>query len=75
MVCRSSVGFKVQNCADFETREISAKITKLMRDVAVEKLEVYRKWFNDHVMQSEKQNTIVVLPIENITPRYRDEAT
>ncbi|KAL8731036.1 MAG: hypothetical protein Q9166_003687 [cf. Caloplaca sp. 2 TL-2023] len=55
-------------------RDLSAGITKEARDMAVEKLQVYRKWFCSKVMQTEKRNAIVVLPIENLTPRYRDEA-
>jgi hypothetical protein len=57
------------------TRELAARITKSERDTAVAKLEVYRKWFGCEVMQVEKRSSIVVLPIENISPRYRDEAT
>ena len=55
-------------------RDISAKITKKARDIALDKLEVYSKWFCNIIMQVEKQNAIVVLPIENMSPRYRDEA-
>ena len=56
-------------------RDLSAKITKAERDTAIARLEVYRKWFSQEVMQVEKRNSIVIIPIENISPRYRDEAT
>lgn len=56
-------------------RQLSATITRSMRNTAVEKLEVYPKWFSDRVLQSGKQNSIIILPIENMSPIYRDEAT
>lgn len=56
-------------------RSHSAEITTEERDDAVARLEVYREWFSREVMQSEKRSTIVIIPIENISPRYRDDAT
>ena len=56
-------------------RERSSKISRDERDDAVSRLEVYRDWFSKEVMQAGKYSTIVVNPIENISPRYRDEAT
>lgn len=54
--------------------DLSATITQEARDTAVEKLEVCCRWFCNTVMREEEYNTIVVLPIENMSPRYRDEA-
>ena len=34
-----------------------------------------RMWFFREVMQVETYNPIVLIPIENISPRYRDDAT
>ncbi|CAG8957725.1 hypothetical protein HYFRA_00000061 [Hymenoscyphus fraxineus] len=48
---------------------LSAGITRKERDVAVEKLAVYKRWFEEKM----GQEAIVLIPIENITPRYRDE--
>lgn len=61
--------------SDFVIRERSAKITKNERDIAITRLEVYREWFSKEVMQAGTCNTIVIIPIENISPRYRDNAT
>ncbi|KAL8899858.1 MAG: hypothetical protein Q9207_005985 [Kuettlingeria erythrocarpa] len=54
--------------------DLSATITQTARDIAVGKLEVYRRWVCDTVMGEEEHSSIVVLPIENMSPRYRDEA-
>ncbi|CAG8984269.1 hypothetical protein HYALB_00010694 [Hymenoscyphus albidus] len=48
---------------------LSAGITREERDVAVERLAVYKCWFSERI----GQEAIVLIPIENITPRYRDE--
>lgn len=56
-------------------RNLSATITEAERDTAVTRLELYRQWFSSKVMQVEKYDSIVVIPIENISPRYRDDAT
>ncbi|KAL8833097.1 MAG: hypothetical protein Q9170_004506 [Blastenia crenularia] len=53
---------------------LSETITQAARDTAIEKLEVYRKWFCETVMRGEEHNTIIIIPIENMSPRYRDEA-
>ncbi|RMZ90247.1 hypothetical protein DV736_g2527, partial [Chaetothyriales sp. CBS 134916] len=54
--------------------DLSCKIRREQRDEAVERLLVFRGWFAKHIMEIGEKNTIVVHPIENITPRYRDEA-
>lgn len=54
--------------------DLSARISQAERDTAIVKLEVYRKWFFQEVMQVETHNSIVIIPIENISPRYRDDA-
>jgi hypothetical protein len=54
-------------------RKLSSTITRAERDVAVEKLEIYKEWFLDVVMKREKRDTLVLIPIENISPRYRDD--
>lgn len=61
--------------SDFVIRERSAKITQIEREIAITRLEVYSEWFSKEVMQAGTCNTIVIIPIENISPRYRDSAT
>lgn len=54
-------------------RDLSAKITQGERNIAVDQLEVYRKWFLKEVIRVDQFDTLIILPIENISPRYRDE--
>ncbi|KAL8963647.1 MAG: hypothetical protein Q9193_000116 [Seirophora villosa] len=54
--------------------DLATKITQSARDTAVKKLAVYRTWFCNIVMREQEHNSIVILPIENMSPRYRDEA-
>ena len=56
-------------------RDLSATITEAERETAITRLKVYREWFVREVMQVKKFNSIVIIPIENISPRYRDSAT
>ena len=54
-------------------REVSRLITKDERDIAVERLDVYKEWFLKTVMRTGKYDSVVIIPIEEISPRYRDE--
>ena len=58
---------------DPSCRDLASKITAEERDVAVERLTVYKRWFLEHVMREGERDTLVLIPIENISPRYRDE--
>lgn len=66
-------GFVKNLSVDKYGRELSAKITRSERDIAVNRLEIYRKWFLKEVMRVDEFDTLIILPIENISPRYRDE--
>lgn len=74
MVCQANV-IVVRKYLGIDNygRDLSAKITQCERDIAVNRLEVYRKWFMKEVMRVDQFDTLVILPIENISPRYRDE--
>lgn len=39
----------------------------------MEKFTTFRKWFYEEILKPEKQNAIMVLPIEMLEPRYRDQ--
>ena len=54
-------------------RELSSHITAEEHAKALERLEVYREWFTEHVPRPGERDTMVLIPIENISPRYRDE--
>ena len=51
--------------------EACSKISKSDRDEAARKMHVFRSWFQTTLFSS--VNPIIVLPIENAQPRYRDE--
>ena len=51
--------------------EDCSKISRSDRDEAVRKIHVFRSWFQNLMFSS--SNTITILPIENVGPRYRDE--
>ncbi|KIN00679.1 hypothetical protein OIDMADRAFT_124456, partial [Oidiodendron maius Zn] len=53
--------------------ELAASISKAERDVAVNRLAVYRKWFSEKVLKESTHDTVVIIPIENMSARYRDE--
>ncbi|PVH80611.1 amidase signature enzyme [Cadophora sp. DSE1049] len=52
---------------------IQKSITKSSRDEALARLGVHREWFLSSIMNQASKNAIVIVPIENISPRYRDE--
>ena len=54
-------------------RKLSAGITQEEREEAVHRLAVYEKWCSEHVLRVGTHNTVILIPIENISPRYRDE--
>ncbi|KAF1850932.1 amidase signature enzyme [Cucurbitaria berberidis CBS 394.84] len=53
--------------------ELSSHITRQANVEALKRLEVYKDWFSKVVLKSELQNTLILIPIEEISPRYRDE--
>lgn len=55
-------------------RELSSHITPEAHAKAMVRLEVYKDWFDEVVMKLDKQMTLILIPIEEISPRYRDEA-
>ena len=54
--------------------DLASKITIAERNEAIHRLAVFKDWFTKHISEPTTHRTIVVLPIENMSPRYRDEA-
>lgn len=52
--------------------EEGAQITQAQRDEAVRRLSVYKRWFLETVLKHETENPLLILPIANVTPVYRD---
>ncbi|EED16514.1 conserved hypothetical protein [Talaromyces stipitatus ATCC 10500] len=53
--------------------ELSSHITDEAHETALNRLAIYRQWFTEKILCPETQNTIILIPIENLSPRYRDE--
>ncbi|CAJ2504123.1 Uu.00g115170.m01.CDS01 [Anthostomella pinea] len=53
--------------------EVSSHSTQGQRDSAVAKLAVYRKWMLEHVLKEGQKDALLLLPIEDMSPRYRDD--
>ncbi|PSN70640.1 amidase signature enzyme [Corynespora cassiicola Philippines] len=53
--------------------ELSSCISSKAHLEAMRRLEVYKDWFNEAIMKPDRRRTLVLLPIEEIAPRYRDE--
>lgn len=47
-------------------------IDESQKNRAFERYSVYKDWFLKHILRSKETRTIVVLPIEELEPRYRD---
>jgi hypothetical protein len=53
--------------------EFAKKITREERDLGFRKMDVYRKWFKNTILTGKHSNTLVMMPLESMGPRYRDE--
>lgn len=53
--------------------DLGKSITKAQRDEEIQRLEVYKTWFLQHVLQVGARGAIIVLPIANVEPNYRDK--
>ncbi|KAK3328636.1 amidase signature domain-containing protein [Cercophora scortea] len=49
-------------------------ITKEQRDADFAKMDVFERWVNDTVLGGVNANALVIMPLESMTPRYRDES-
>ncbi|KAF4992471.1 hypothetical protein FGRMN_7142 [Fusarium graminum] len=73
------------NCDDFRARHRemfdcapytsipNQKLWQTERDIGFGKIDIYRKWFMDHILTGKHANALVILPLESMAPRYRDE--
>ncbi|KAF2690062.1 hypothetical protein K458DRAFT_383194 [Lentithecium fluviatile CBS 122367] len=53
--------------------DLSSKISKEASTEASKRLEVHKEWFLDVVMHTDQRNTLVLIPIEETSARYRNE--
>jgi hypothetical protein len=54
------------------SRSIARLLDESQKDRAWERYNVYKDWFIKHILRTQETKTIVVLPIEELEPRYRD---
>jgi hypothetical protein len=54
-------------------REAGKLILRSERDEGVKRIEVYKHWFKSVILAAQDSNALIVLPIDIMTPRYRDE--
>ena len=53
--------------------ELAKGITREERNLGFHKMDVYREWFNKTILTGEHSNALVMMPLEKMEPRYRDE--
>jgi hypothetical protein len=51
---------------------LGKKVTTFQHDEGTHRLSVYKDWFLDNIMRQSDHETLVVLPIANVEPNYRD---
>jgi Asp-tRNA(Asn)/Glu-tRNA(Gln) amidotransferase A subunit family amidase len=51
---------------------LGKQVTDTEYEVGMHRLKVYKNWFLKTVMEIDQKNTIVILPIANIMPNYRN---
>ncbi|KAK0111635.1 hypothetical protein ONS95_001980 [Cadophora gregata] len=49
-------------------------ISKDKRDKGFEHIKTYKEWFETQILSTATGNVLVVMPIESMNPRYRDES-
>ena len=49
-------------------------MSKEKRDQNFERLAVYKRWFNEVIFSGNSVWPLVIMPLESMLPRYRDEA-
>ncbi|KAK0631095.1 amidase signature domain-containing protein [Bombardia bombarda] len=53
--------------------EFARSISKEKRDDDFAKIAVFERWFNNTILTGQNSNALVLMPLESMTPRYRDE--
>lgn len=69
LLCTSSLAYDAHTFG----REAGKLTLKSERDNGVKRIEVYKHWFKSIILAAQDSNALIVLPIDIMTPRYRDE--
>jgi hypothetical protein len=54
-------------------RKFAQTISKEQRDKGFENINTYKEWFEGQILLQAEGNVLLVMPIESMIPRYRDE--
>jgi hypothetical protein len=54
-------------------RKFAQTISKEHRDKGFENINTYKEWFEGQILLQAEGNVLLVMPIESMIPRYRDE--
>jgi len=53
-------------------RDIGSEISHKQRNNAKKRTDVYKSWVLDNILEVDRETTLVVLPIKDAEPNYRD---
>lgn len=59
--------------ANEQNRGVGQNMSKTERDDGFDKIEIYARWVTEIVLTGDRASAFVVLPLEEMSPRYRDE--
>ncbi|KAJ4357191.1 uncharacterized protein N0V89_001766 [Didymosphaeria variabile] len=55
--------------------QLGSEVSSKERDDMNNRIQTFRTWFLKHYMKSDEQDTIIILPISQVKPNYRDAFT
>ncbi len=58
--------------SSFHFRDVGRRITRAQRDDAMQRINVYKDWVLQKVLHIDDETALVVLPITDAEPNYRD---
>ncbi len=66
---------KILNNPDYwhKIRHIGKHTSLGERDEGFKRIEIYRQWFQQTILTGDHTNAIIVMPLEDAAPRYRDD--
>jgi len=55
-------------------REMGKQYSKEQFDDGIRRLDIYKQWWIDTILETERKHTLVVMQSEDVKPNYRDDA-
>lgn len=53
--------------------DVGSKVSREEHEEAMRRMDVYKDWFSETIMQVGKSNSFVVMQSEDVIPKYRDD--